>query len=242
MYYDALQVLLVFWWVQQDYLYVWPVHQNWFCILHLSARVTSDQFLASGTVAARPPRNKPAKVRIHVLTDIFTEKYIVLQCCISLFLKFDIEEARTKIPKEVFLHLVLLGMTDLDLRELLKCNGHRQLFPSIVTLQIYTHNKWNVICFPGKTPEEVVKRYLQKVRNSPEEVRHPYYFISLISTWSKPLLLTQTLEISELLAKGAYRANSAVYVWFYRSSGKHKETGKVSFSKPNQFISELILP
>lgn len=34
-----------------------------------------------------------------------------------------------------------------------------------------------ISCFSGKTPEEVVKRYLQKVRNPPEEVSSPFRVI-----------------------------------------------------------------
>lgn len=51
------------WWVLLLCLCVWLDLPNWFCILHLSARATSNQCQDSATVAGRQRRSRLAKVR-----------------------------------------------------------------------------------------------------------------------------------------------------------------------------------
>ena len=46
---------------------------------------------------------------------------------------------------------------------------------------------------PGKTPEEVVKRYLQKVRNPPEEVRTRADVVVMIVIRAVGIVNTATL-------------------------------------------------
>lgn len=51
-------------------------------------------------------------------------------------------------------------------------------FSLLLNVLHFAHEQIIILCsvyFIGKTPEEVVKRYLQKVRNPPEEVSSPFW-------------------------------------------------------------------